>query len=279
MSIICAPAGVIGSASPSADLSLIGIITDLGLTTNLKLCLDAGDANSYDPGVQTAKWLDTSGNGYDFYRGTSTGGDGAEPTFNGSAGGLSSSEYWSFDGGDYFTYDTTNEAWMQTLHKDGAIVSCFAVVDPSAVNTQANRIFSTRGTLNGTGFIFSIRVPDGAVQINAFDGTTAQMTMGSTDLLSVGAWNAVSVSFDEAAATNNCLAKVNNGSVDSLSRTYVAPTASDTAGGAGIGSNGNGSLPILSGSRIACLAIWEGTALTSTNLTDLYDAIKGRFGL
>lgn len=265
-------------AGSSGNKTLSQIITDLGLTTNLKLCLDAGDANSYDPAVQTAKWLDTSGNGYDFYRGTSGVGDGAEPTFNGSAGGLSSAEYFSFDGGDYFLYDSANETWMNTLHKDGAIVSCFAVVHPAAF-TQANRIFSTRGTLNGTGFIFSIPVTTGKIQVNAFDGTTAQMTMGSTDSLSVGAWNAVSVSFDEAAATNNCLAKVNGGAVDSFSLTYSAPSATDAAGGVGIGANGNGSLPILSGSRLACLAIWQGTALNSANLTALYDAIKGRFGL
>lgn len=259
----------------SANKTLMQIITDLSLTTNLKLCLDAGDANSYTSG---AKWLDTSGNGYDFYRGDSTGGDGAEPTFNGSAGGLSSNEYWSFDGGDYLSYDSANEAWMQTLHKDSAVVTCLAVVYPSGF-TQANRIFSTRSTLNGTGFIFSIPITTGKIQVNAFNGVTAQMTMGSTDVLSAGAWNIASVAFDEGAATNNCLAKVNSGAVDSFSLTYSAPSASDTTGAASIGSNADGSLIILASSRIACLAIWQGTALTSTNLTDLHNAIKGRFGL
>src|SRR5690349_1915490 len=101
------------------NTKFLTVIQQLGLTTGLKLCLDAGDSASVAVGSQ-AKWLDVAGNGYDFYRGSSAAGDAAEPTFNGTPGNLSASEYFSSDGGDNFTYDSANESWMDNLHKDGA---------------------------------------------------------------------------------------------------------------------------------------------------------------
>src|SRR5688572_10725967 len=103
--------------------TLLTILNGLGLTANLKLCLDAGD-NLSAPAAATS-WLDRSGNGYDFFRGTTSGADATDPTFNGTPGELSAAEYWSFDGGDFFRYDTTNETWMQNLHKNNALLSFF----------------------------------------------------------------------------------------------------------------------------------------------------------
>ncbi len=278
MSIICAPAGVIGSASPSADLSLIGIITDLGLTTNLKLCLDAGDANSYDPGVQTAKWLDTSGNGYDFYRGTSTGGDGAEPTFNGSAGGLSSSEYWSFDGGDYFSYDTTNEAWMENLHKDNAALSFFVAVYPQTVSSS-HRLFSTHVSDVLIGVDFSVANVSGAkFRFRVGNGSSNPLSISTSGTISTANWNILQGSINEATGAGGAILKIGSATAESFSSTYSSPSSGASAGSS-IGAAPDGTRPLTASSRLACLAIWEGTALTSTNLTDLYDAIKGRFGL
>ena len=50
-----------GFGSGQANVSLIDILTALGLTTNLKLCLDAGDSVSYDGTSQD--WVDRSGAG------------------------------------------------------------------------------------------------------------------------------------------------------------------------------------------------------------------------
>lgn len=77
------------------------ILTQLGLTTSLNLCLDAGDLNSYPGSGQT--WSDVSGSGNHYYLGSGSGSDAADPTFNGTAGGLSQNEYFSHDGGDYFS--------------------------------------------------------------------------------------------------------------------------------------------------------------------------------
>ena len=271
------PAAVCGAApAASANKTLMQIITDLSLTTNLKLCLDAGDSNSYNPGVQTAKWLDTSGNGYDFYRGTSTGGDGAEPTFNGSAGGLSGSEYWSFDGGDYFTYDTTNEAWMNNLHKDGAVWSYFGVM--YFASATDSRFFGTKPTGAFCGVTFLI-TSNGRVNYTVFNDAGGVASSGITigDTCTPPLWVVGGAALDETAAT--FINKLNAGTVASATKSYASPSTNDVASTICIGAGGGANNPVPNGSRIACLAIWEGTALTSTNLTDLYDAIKGRFGL
>ena len=278
MSMICMPPAVCGPAGP--DLSLKGIIAGLGLTTNLKLCLDAGDANSYNPGVQTAKWLDTSGNGYDFYRGTSGAGDGAEPTFNGSAGGLSSAEYFSFDGGDYFSYDSANEAWMNVLHNDGTVWSVFCVF--YAADTTADKyMFSTGASVGSTGVESGTMVKVLSTNALSFfcvntSGTTGGTSVAST-VCTANTWGVLGWGLTEngGAGASSYIEKDGTGTWNAANSRVNA----NTPGAATIGAMSDKSGPFASGSRLACLAIWQGTALTATNLSDIYNAIKGRFGL
>ena len=189
--------------------SFINIITNLGLTTNLKLCFDASDSNSYDPVVQTDKWLDTSGNGYDFFRGSGTGGDAADPTFNGTTGGLSASEYWSFDGGDYFTYDTTNEAWMETLHQDNAILTAVGWVQVGALGGNAS-LFGTTGTLTtGTGCFFR----KGGTNFLNFQVRNAGVSVAlltTVQSISEDVWTFVAVSLTEATGAGGAFMAVND---------------------------------------------------------------------
>lgn len=90
--------------------AIIDILTTLGLTTNLKLTLDAGDNSSYSGSGQ--KWLDVSSNGYDFFRGedATTSND---PVFA-TNGGI---ENFNLNGNEWFAYDSANETWMENLHK------------------------------------------------------------------------------------------------------------------------------------------------------------------
>lgn len=68
------------------------------ITAGLQLWLDAGDAACYPGSGQNV--LDLTASDNDFYLGATSGASGDDPTFNGAAGGKSSSEYLSFDGGD-----------------------------------------------------------------------------------------------------------------------------------------------------------------------------------
>ena len=114
---------VVGSVTvkpvaPVIQPTLITAITTAGLTSGIQYALDAGDSNSYSGTGQS--WLDTSGNEQDFFRGADGSASTDDPTFNGTAGGLSDTEYWSFDGGDFFRYDSAQETWMDNLHKNNA---------------------------------------------------------------------------------------------------------------------------------------------------------------
>jgi hypothetical protein len=100
------------------------VIGNQGLTSGLRLCLDAGDGLSYRSGQS---WLDRSGNGYDFFLGLNGSAAGDDPTFNGTPNLHSSNEYFGYDGGDFFAYDSVNEAWMQNLHKAGAVYSMMGI--------------------------------------------------------------------------------------------------------------------------------------------------------
>jgi hypothetical protein len=96
---------------------LYDAIVKAGLMTWLQICLDAADPLSYDPDqADPEKWLDRSGNGFDFYRGLD-GSLAGDPVWN--------EEGWWDVGGVIFDYDSANEAWMNSLHLNGAQFSWF----------------------------------------------------------------------------------------------------------------------------------------------------------
>jgi hypothetical protein len=265
----------------SAPLTLIEHLSSLGLTTNLKLCLDAGDAASYTSGQ---KWLDTSGNGHDFFRGTSSSTQSSDPTFNGSAGGKSSAEYWSFDGGDKFTYDNTNETWMQNLHKDGAIFT-FACWFYRNTNTPSDlwQLFGTLSdTSTDTGIHFYVDDTDYRLVVhvvNNGDEVLGVSSIAEAGVTTLNAWNFISVSINEPAGAGGIIYNLNGvGAVEAELASYVSPSASNADATATIGALGS-NFPFPSGTRLAQLAMWEGTALTADNLAAIYEATRSRSGV
>jgi hypothetical protein len=251
------------------------ILNELGLSTNLRLVLDAGDITSAP--ASPTKWLDLSGNGYDFFRGTTSGAEASDPTFNGTPGNLSDGEYWSFDGGDFFRYDTTNETWMQNLHKDNAVRS-FAAWFYLNAPSVTQRICGTSNIAGGNvGFaVFVSNV--GALQWSV-NNTVAGGAIGinsSGISATVAGWNFLGISFSEGAGTWNFQV---NGEAIQKSGSYSSPSAANATYTMEIGTAGNGASIIPSGARAAMLGMWEGTVLTPTQLDAIYEATRGRFGV
>lgn len=251
-------------------------LTDLGLTTNLKVCLDAGDLASY--GNQTDKWMDLSGNGQDFFKGSGTGADGADPTFNGITGNRSINDYFSSDGGDYFTYDTTNETWMQNLHKDGNVSTWLAwVYHPSGSGTShgigGTKDISVLANVGWGGYISS---SNKLVDAWGRGGSTVAVT--STASVPTNQWNFLGLSHNENGGAGNSFHVINT-----TYETFDGNIASASASNAGytmqIGATGNGARPFVNTARLAQIVFWGGTALSQTNVTNIYNATKGRFGL
>lgn len=259
------------------DNRLISKINYLGLTLGLKLVLDAGDAASLP--AASAKWLDVSGNGNDFFRGTTSGSDATDPTINGAPGGMSASEYLSFDGGDYLVYDSSNEAWMNNLHKDGAnwwMAGWFkfgSVASPNGVfgtNRNAAGNVGVRLTITGpaAGSRLGINVSNGSGAY-ALDYNSA-LTPGA------GVWKLVSVGINELAGTGFLGL---NDTFETFTANYSSPSTAASTFTLEFGARGNGEAAMTNGSHMAMLAMGEGYAMTTSGLADLFQATRGRFGV
>lgn len=82
----------------------IPLFGDQGIVrAGLKCHLDAGNALSYDDGVDAQAWLDLTGDSLDFWRGATNSVETFDPVFTGIVGDKSTSTYWLSVGPDYFT--------------------------------------------------------------------------------------------------------------------------------------------------------------------------------
>lgn len=255
-------------------LSLYETLRNLHLTDNLKLCLDAGDRRSFEGGGDT--WRDLSGGGYDFYRGSGTGSDAADPTHNGVSGRRTRDEYFSFDGGDWLTLAQSNPTWVNNLHKDNAkytIASWFYT--PNTATGLTETILGNAAT--GVGAIFGVGlVADGDLGMATLNGTTtSRITTASARLVSAQ-WNFLAASVDEGASSG--VLQI-NGTQEAFSFSYTSPTAADAEFTVRIADNGNGVRPFKVSDRLGNLAAWEGVALSSAQLTAIYGASRARYGV
>lgn len=253
----------------------ITVLERLGLTSGLKVCVDAGDSASYTTGQP---WLDRSGNGYDFNRGATSASEASDPTFNGSAGGLSTGEYWSFDGADYFRYDTTNETWMNNLHKDNAVFTIVSWLN--APGTGSIGVVGTTG--NGTagrhGIYFgrSGSTGPGAMTLLVNNAQPGGDPPAVNDFSSFILTNECFVACAMNEPTGSLLYCL-NGSFESKSVTYSGPSTNDATFTMEIGARGNAEARLPNLSRLYMVAIWEGVALSQAQITSIYNASHSRF--
>jgi hypothetical protein len=260
--------------------TMIAAVQDLGLTSGLKPCLDASDINSYSGSGQV--WSDTSGGAYHFNRGTGSGSDSADPTFNGTAGRQSSAEYWSFDGGDFFRLAQANPTWVNNLHKNNALWAFAGWMYVASLPASAAGLFGTNeGDNFQVGAAAFVRT-DGTLRVGVTKGTSGSaLLVTSAATVNTNAWNFLAGQIDEAAGTG--ILQV-NGTQESITSTYTSPSSSAAAHTLELGSVGNGgtgpdSAELPSGYRLAGLSMWEGTAPSASGLENLRLITKSKFGL
>lgn len=260
--------------------TMLSAIQRLGLASGLKLCLDAGDINSVASGSQ-AKWLDTSGNGYDFFRGTDASSQSSDPTYNGTPGAQSSAEYYSFDGADYFTYDSANETWMNNIHKDGATWAFAVWLYVASLPGSAAVLFGNDdSTATNVGVSVFIRAA-GTLRVavaNANGLASGALVLTSSATVNTNAWNFLACQIDESAGTG--FLQVNETQEDQTT-TYTSPSGSNATRTLEIGRDGTGSpggtLP--NSYRMASFSMWEATVPTKSQVLSLQGVTKVKFGL
>jgi hypothetical protein len=260
--------------------SLLQAIQNVGITDGLKLCLDAGDENSYAGGPS---WLDTSGNGHDFFRGTNSSTQSSDPTFHGTVGQLSAEEYWSFDGGDYFTYDSANEAWMANLVKAGNKMS--GLIWAAVPSFSPHSLLGTFGGGTKGLKIYHDATPRVVMQLNSatnkvyikdFPGDAG---VPEPDLLA-NAWFMFAFGTDIPASGDWSGFLYRDGVYGPFTESDRSAVGSSAGSNTlQIGAGGNNTGPLLAGSKVAAVAMWSGRLLTQAELDDIYGATKGRFGL
>jgi hypothetical protein len=258
-------------ASGDGGPTLISAITTAGLTGNLQLCLDSGDGSSYTSGT---KWLDVAGSGYDFFLG-SDGTSSNDPTFVGAGGWRQS--YWSFNGSQYFTYDTTNETWMQNLHKNNAALTILAISYATTVNG------GICGTGQGANNRIGITFTDSPSFLVGNNSGTYALTAFADSTSTTNTWHMIAVSLNEATGASGGFFYRDGGyaqvsSSDTWNSTYTSPSVSSASSTMQIAAMGSAIGPIVSGGRLACIAIWN-TFLTKANLDSIWSLMRGRFGI
>ena len=249
------------------------IATSVGVTSNLELVLDVGDSTSYTGGQS---WADLSGNGYNFYRGATSAAQASDPTFNGTAGNLSSSEYWSFDGGDYFTYDSANETWMNNLHKDNASFTILMTFYGASIGSTQILCGTNAGSGAEPGFIIYL---ESTSDVRFFCCNDSEIVgVAASALVPNGsAWNILSLTIDEGNSDGRIFL---NGSTYSYDGSYhfATPTTNNAFTTMQIAAGGLGGSPVYSGTRMGVFMAWS-NALSSAQNANICDAIRGRYGI
>lgn len=250
--------------------NLYQMIQDIGGTSNLRLCLDAGASSSYDGTSQY--WNDISGNSENFYLGNNVNVNNYDPTFHGTAGGLSSSEYFSFDGGDRFTSVSSSSLLNNTLTLNSSFTLCAIVYFSTSGNTSYN--FLSNATDNYRKYLYYGPGYGGVNYDGLFTFKDAN-DWGQAGLFTYGSWHVVIHRMDLTTAINGSFA---NGSWKTYVNgvlTQVTPSNLDY-----YGAGSSGTLNILqsapNGTLLAGLAFWD-RGLSTTEMSGLYTKIKTRF--
>lgn len=244
----------------------------LSLTSNLKLCLDPGALDSYDGSSQS--WLDLSGTGTTFFKGATSGVEASDPTFAGTAGALGDARF-TMDGGDYFRISGGNPTWVQNLHKNNALLTFCGWYKPGADFSGAQAMFGTLINASANnGIQFTIRnTADARVLVSSGSQDLSNI---SSFTVSANVWTFLGLSIDEAG---NVCHMQKDATTETFGGAYAGPTVNNASASLEIGACGNAALPWNANGQIGAVAMWEGTALSSTELTSIYQATRQRYGV
>jgi hypothetical protein len=263
---------MLAKAGASKEQNFFQDLVDDGLDTNCVLCLDAGSATSYDGSSQN--FVDLTANGNDFYLGSSGTPTTDDPTFNGTSGNLSSSEYFQTDGGDVMDLQGANPTWVDNMHKNGATWTALFWV--YIVNPPGSTNYSLWGTSGGTN---GIRVVLNDADKYQFLVDTGHLNTSSPSVAAgYAGWNLVGWSIDENGGAAASFF-YRNGVETTFNSAFSSPSAAAATAKLELFGHGNSASTLCyTGTRIASAQFFD-TNLTAANVDTIWATQKGRFGL
>lgn len=242
----------ITSGSTPEDAATAAFLASLGASANLEAAWLPGYAGSYRAAaplmLRNAVEAPASGakqSDYDLNFGHDKDVTTDRPTYNGTPGAASSSEYISSDGGDVLT-SATVPAFVNTMADDDAQFSLLLAVYHIA-NSADQYHFSTMTTA-GT---------NGLTLMGAGPGNTMRLSGGGSHLahtaITGSQWNIIGISFNETAGTGTLA--LNGAMTDFTGHTYASPTGSGAGGVSLMAYGATPSSP--SGTRIGDCILWN----------------------
>jgi hypothetical protein len=261
---------MVGPAGGKARMDFYTAAKSCGLTTNLKQVLDAGDSRSY-PGTG-GKWLDMTSGGYDMFLGTTASAQSSDPTFHGTVGKHTDAEYFSVDGGDYFTYDTTQETWMKALAKSGpntiVLLAYYGAITLQSFGNDGNTA-SERGMHlqpNSGKWTIAYTGTDGVVYREGFGGPDLPDPPSGPHFLGF--------SYDMSISGAGTI-QINEATGSDVFG--IAAHASDPTNTLRLGAKGDLTIIAGAGNRYYGSWIWQGTQLDGSAMLALFNTIRGRY--
>jgi len=248
-----------------------GSITTAGLVLNL----DAGNASSY-PGTGTT-WTDTvGGKTFTLYgNGRTSPNTSSPPTYN------------SADGG-YLAFNSTNKQWARCTTSLSSLSSFtaegwwYVTSGDTTTGNTAYCIITERFSASAINYAVGYGVNTQTGILNGGFYKNGYAVAGTALLASnFGAWKYMSVTYNNSTAT---LTSYINGSINGTAYSVPGSQQSPGSGGAGMHvatrwdtTAGDTTINYLNG-RIAIIRVYD-AALTSTQVTDNFNAEKARFGI
>jgi hypothetical protein len=261
-------------------MSLIPVIAQPQSLFRPVFTLYAGKSNSYSGTGQT--WANTtsapadgsSKTDYDFYLGTSSSGSSNDPTFNGTAGNNSSSEYFSFDGADCFTLAGSNTTFINSLHKNNATFTFASLI---SIPTTANGYIFGDTSATSPG-IALYRDTSGDIRFYQMNGSTTQTVATDSGRLPSSSNAFVALSYTESTGAGIIYCHTGTKSAYTFTQAYSSPTSTDASPYMAIGAKAPADSELPSGSKIWFAGMWN-TALSESQLDTIFARTRNIAGI
>lgn len=252
------------------------------------MALDAGLLASYTGSGLWKNTVDNPADGaakafYDHYLGAATGGGADDPTFNGTPGNNSASEYFSGDGGDFFGCKGGQNTFTNSLHKNNAKFTWCAFLKTPASLSDGAAFMGTYGSgSSSVGVKLVLSGTNGALAFVVGNGSSEQVVATTGDNFVAAATNyLLGFSYNEALGMGmfyrNGLLK----STYNFEQAYTAPSSAASDAPLTLMAAGHlvsGYNPMSSGWRIWRNEIFN-VALSDAQLTSIFNRYKSKLGL
>jgi len=239
------------------------------------MCFDPGDKASY-PGSGQAIF-DVSGNGYQLVFGASMSVGTDDPSWSGTVNGQSSSEMFTFDGGDFLQL-TANDTFVQSLHKVGATFTVLVIAAGFSAGS-ANALLNTKSGTAGAIYVGTVVYKGSGNFLGAIVGgsSLAAQEAGTVQTVAATGMQMLAVGRQLVSSTNRVTDFYINGVWETKTDTSsVALSTSNATATLAYGTAGDGSTKVPAGHTLFGLAIFN-RRLTQAQLDLLRGSFKRRW--